>query len=76
MDLTKTSTNFRIDEIAYKKTKIIAKNEKRSINSQLEYFVIKGVKEYENLNGEIIVEEWINTVISIIPSDKNAEIMY
>ena len=56
MDLTKTSTNFRIDEIAYKKTKIIAKNEKRSINSQLEYFIVKGVKEYEKTNGEIILK--------------------
>jgi len=57
MDLSKISTNFRIDEIAYKKTKIIAKNEKRSINSQLEYFVVKGVKEYENMYGEITVKE-------------------
>jgi len=57
MDLSKTSTNFRIDETVYKKTKIIAKEEKRSINGQLEYFIIQGVKEYENINGEIIVEE-------------------
>jgi len=57
MDLTKISTNFRIDEIAYQKTKIIAKNEKRSINSQLEYFIIKCVKEYENVYGEIVVED-------------------
>ena len=57
MDLSKMSTNFRIDEDAYQKTKVIAKNEKRSINSQLEYFVIKGIKEYENINGEIIIDE-------------------
>ena len=57
MDISKMSTNFRIDETVYKKTKIIAKNENRSINSQLEYFVIKEVKEYEKLNGEIIIEE-------------------
>ena len=57
MDLSKTSTNFRIDETAYSKTKIIAKNERRSINSQLEYFVVQGIKEYENKNGEIIIEE-------------------
>ena len=57
MDLPKMSTNFRIDETAYKKTKIIAKNENRSINSQLEYFVIKEIKEYEKVNGEIAIEE-------------------
>ena len=57
MDLSKMSTNFRINEIIYRKTKIIAKNENRSINSQLEYFVIKEVKEYEKLNGEIVEDE-------------------
>ena len=57
MDLSKISTNFRIDEIVYKKTRVIAKKENRSINSQLEYFVIKEVREYEKMNGEIIIEE-------------------
>jgi len=57
MDLSKKSTNFRIDEIAYAKTKVIAKNERRSINSQLEYFVIKGIEEYENKNSLIVIEE-------------------
>jgi len=57
MDLSKVSTNFRIDETAYKKTKAIAKIENRSINSQLEYFIIKEVKEYEKTNGEITVDE-------------------
>jgi len=57
MDLSKISTNFRIDEVAYKKTKVIAKEENRSINSQLEYFVMKEIKEYEKANGEIRVEE-------------------
>lgn len=57
MDLSKISTNFRIDETVYKKTKVIAKAENRSINSQLEYFVMRGVKEYEKNNGEIAIEE-------------------
>ena len=57
MDLSKMSTNFRVDEIAYKKTKVISKKEKRSINSQLEYFVIKAVQDYEKTHGEIIIEE-------------------
>jgi len=57
MDLSKMSTNFRIDETVYKKIKIIAKKEYRSINSQLEYFIMKEVKEYEKVNGEIMVKE-------------------
>ena len=57
MDLSKMSTNFRIDEVVYKKTKAIAKKENRSINSQLEYFVMKQVEEYEKTHGEIIIEE-------------------
>lgn len=55
MDISKISTNFRINEIAYEKTKIISAKENRSINSQLEYFVIKSVEEYERLYGEIII---------------------
>ena len=57
MDLTEVSTNFRIDETIYKKTKIIAKIEHRSINSQMEYFIAKEVEAYEKANSEIIIEE-------------------
>ena len=41
MNLSKMSTNFRIDETVYKKIKVIAKKENRSINSQLEYFIMR-----------------------------------
>ena len=44
-------------KVLIKKTKIIANEERRSINSQLEYFVINGVKEYEEKYGEIIIED-------------------
>ncbi|MCL2513562.1 MAG: hypothetical protein FWF08_06640 [Oscillospiraceae bacterium] len=57
MDLSKISTNFRIDETVYKKTKAIARDERRSINSQLEYFVLKGVREYEKEYGTVNIEE-------------------
>jgi len=57
MDLSKIATNFRIDETAYQKTKMIAKAERRSINSQLEYFVMMGIREYEKKNGIIKLEE-------------------
>ena len=57
MDLSKVSTNFRIDEHIYEKTKKIASKEKRSINSQMEYFVLKGVDAYEKAHGKIELPE-------------------
>ena len=56
MDLSKISTNFRIDEYIYEKTKILASKEKHSINSQMEYFLLKGVEAYEKTHGEIKIE--------------------
>lgn len=57
MDLSKVSTNFRVNEYVYKKTKIIASKENRSITSQMEYFLAKGVEEYEKLHGAIETKE-------------------
>lgn len=56
MSSSKIATNFRIDEVAYKKAKFIAEKELRSANSQLEYFIIKGVEQYEKENGVITLE--------------------
>ena len=47
------STQVRLDEVAYKKMKIIAKMENRNANSQLEYFMKKGVEAYEAEHGPI-----------------------
>ena len=47
------STQVRLDEISYKKMKIIAKLENRTANSQLEYFMKKGVDAYEAEHGPI-----------------------
>ena len=49
----KVSTQMRYDEILYEKTKIIAENEFRSVNAQIEYFIKKGVEAYEAENGPI-----------------------
>ena len=51
------STQVRLDETAYKKMKIIAKLENRNANSQLEYFMKKGVEAYEAQHGVIKLEE-------------------
>ncbi len=49
----RVATQIRIDEIAYKKTKYIAKKESRATNSQIEYFVKLGVEAYEKEHGII-----------------------
>lgn len=51
------ATQIRIDEMAYKKTKFIAKQESRNTNSQIEYFVKLGVDAYEKEHGPILLPE-------------------
>ena len=46
------SIQFRMKESTHEKLKLVAKSELRSLNSQIEYFVLKGIKEYENRNKE------------------------
>lgn len=53
----RVATQIRIDEIAYKKTKYIAKKESRATNSQIEYFVKLGVEAYEKEHGVISLLE-------------------
>lgn len=47
------ATQIRIDKDIYGKTKEIAKFENRNTNSQIEYFVRKGVESYEKEHGAI-----------------------
>ena len=44
---------FRLDEDTYEKVKVIARKEERVLNSQLEYWIKKGVEQYERENGVI-----------------------
>lgn len=53
----KVSTQMRYDEVLYEKTKIIATNELRTINAQIEYFIKKGVEAYEAEHGIISLPE-------------------
>ena len=48
---------MRYDETLYKKTKIIAENEMRTTNAQLEYFMKLGVEAYEREHGVISLPE-------------------
>lgn len=47
------ATQIRVNETAYKKTKYIAKQESRNTNSQIEYFIKKGIEAYEAEHGII-----------------------
>ncbi len=53
----KIATQMRYDETLYKKTKIIAENEMRTTNAQLEYFMKLGVEAYEREHGVISLPE-------------------
>lgn len=49
----RVSTQCRFDATLYAKLKIIAEREHRFSNSQLEFFLDKGIKEYEREHGPI-----------------------
>lgn len=51
----KVATQMRYDEILYEKTKIIAENELRTTNAQIEYFMKRGIEAYEKEYGTIIL---------------------
>ena len=57
MASNRIQTGIRFEpELLYKIT-CIAKENKRSLNAQLEYLAQKCVKEYEAANGPIFVDE-------------------
>lgn len=51
------STQVRLDEVTWKKLKIIAKLENRNANSQLDFFMKKGVETYESEHGPILLPD-------------------
>lgn len=54
--MSKVALQIRIDETTHQKLKVIAEDELRSLNAQLEYFVIQGIKEYEMTYGMVDVQ--------------------
>jgi len=51
-------TGFRIeDEMILKKLSIIADENKRSRNKEVEYALGQYVEQYEKLNGKIIIDQ-------------------
>lgn len=55
--MAKISFQARLDEITHQKLKFISDKELRSLNAQLEYFILQGIKEYENNHGSINVQQ-------------------
>lgn len=53
MAISKSAFQLRLDEDVHQKVKQIAKREFRSLNAQLEYFIVKGIEQYERDNGEL-----------------------
>lgn len=53
--MSKQQLTIRIEEEICEKLKFIADKEKRSINSQYEYFLEKAILDYEDKNGPILI---------------------
>ena len=53
----KVATQIRLDETTHALVKAISVLELRSLNAQMEYFILKGIKDYENQNGKVTVPE-------------------
>ena len=57
MKTNKIQTGIRFDPVLLYKITYIAKENKRSLNAQLEYLAECSVKEYEKQNGTITIDE-------------------
>ena len=53
----RVATQVRINEVIYRKTKIIAQAESRNTNAQIEYFIKLGVEVYEREHGPILLPD-------------------
>ncbi len=53
MKQPKVSVQYRMDEQTHAKLKVISAAEKRSLNSQIDYFVLKGIEAFEKDHGRI-----------------------
>ena len=51
--MSKVATQIRLDEDIHKKLKHISEKELRSLNAQMEYFIIRGIESFEEANGVI-----------------------
>ena len=59
LPVDKIQVGLRLEETPLKKVRIIAKNEKRSVNAYIEILIENAIREYENTNGVIVVPDEI-----------------
>ena len=57
MAIDKVQTGLRLETEALRKITLIAKKQKRSLNSQIEFLVQKAIDEYEEQFGIILPSE-------------------
>ncbi len=60
MATTRIQTGIRFEPDLLYKISFVAKQNKRSLNAQLEYLALNCVKQFEEENGKIIIDE--NTI--------------
>lgn len=60
MPSTKPQLKAITDEITYKKIKVIAERENRSVSNLIETLVKEKIKNFENENGSIAIQKTIN----------------
>jgi len=51
--MAKVVTQLRLEETTHTKLKDIADKELRSLNAQIEYFILKGIEQFEKENNSI-----------------------
>ena len=51
----RTASQLRLSENIWAKLRVIADKELRTVNSQIEYYLMKSVEQYERENGAILV---------------------
>ena len=51
--MPKVAMQIRLDEDTHRKLKVISEKELRSLNAQMEYFIIKGIEAFEDEYGYI-----------------------
>ena len=55
--MSRIALQMRLDETTHKKLKVISERELRSLNAQIEYFILQGIQDYEADHGSISLEE-------------------
>lgn len=61
----KIALQLRLDEATHQKLKNISNAELRSLNAQIEYFILKGVRDYENKHPNFNQKDWLESYFHI-----------